>query len=129
MAAPPRILVVDDDRLMLTLLVGVLRQEGFHQVDKASNGTEALEKCMAEPPDIVFLDIEMPGMSGIETLQALKKQGTPSQVVLVSASPTAEYVMAAKEHHAAGFVVKPASPKTISEAIAKCLKARSSPEP
>lgn len=122
MAAPPRILVVDDDRLMLTLLVGVLRQEGFHQVDKASNGMEALEKCKTDPPDIVFLDIEMPGMSGIETLQALQKQGIPSQVILVSASPTAEYVMAAKEHHAAGFVVKPASPKIISEAIAKCLK-------
>lgn len=122
MAAQPRILVVDDDRLMLTLLVGVLRQEGFHQVDKAFSGMETLEKCRAEPPDIIFLDIEMPGMSGIETLKTLQDQRIPSQVVLVSASPTAEYVMAAKDNHVAGFIVKPVSPKTISEAIAKCLK-------
>lgn len=122
MATQPRILVVDDDRLMLTLLVGVLRQEGFHRVDKASSGMETLEKCKAEPPDIIFLDIEMPEMSGIDTLKALQEQGISSQVVLVSASPTAEYVMAAKDNHAASFVVKPASPKIISEAIAKCLK-------
>ncbi|MCP5279496.1 MAG: response regulator [Thiobacillus sp.] len=122
MAGKPRILVVDDDRLMLTLLIGVLRQEGFHDLDKASSGAEALEKCLASPPDIVFLDIEMPGMNGIETLDALKKQGVQTQVVLVSATPRTQYVMEAKELNAAGFVVKPMSAKVVSDAIAKCLK-------
>ncbi len=120
--AQPRILVVDDDRLMLTLLVGVLRQEGFNLVTKASSGAEALEKCKAEAPDIVFLDIEMPGMNGLETFEALQKEGIASQVILVSASPKTNYVIAAKNHQAAGFIVKPASPKVISDAIAKCLK-------
>lgn len=122
MADQPRILVVDDDRVMLTLLVGVLKQEGFSQVERATSGAEALEMCRAAPPDVVFLDIEMPGMNGIETLEAMQKEGIPSKVVFVSASPTSQYVTAAKEHHAAGFVVKPASPKIISDAVAKCLK-------
>ena len=123
MAFPqPRILVVDDDRLMLTLLAGVLRQEGYTQVDRASSAAEALEKCKTLPPDIIFMDIEMPEMTGIEAMLALREQNIKSQVVLVSASPKTQYVMSAKEHLAAGFVVKPVAPKTISAAIEACLK-------
>ena len=122
MTGQPRILVVDDDRLMLTLLIGVLRQEGFHNIAKASSGAEALEKCQESPPDIVFMDIEMPGKNGNEPQDALKKQAIQSQVVLVSATPKTQYVMEAKELNAAGFVVKPMSAKVVSDAIAKCLK-------
>ena len=118
----PRILVVDDDRVMLSLILGLLRHEGYHLLDKAVSGKEALERCRAAPPDIIFLDIEMPEMNGIETLEALQQQGVRAHVVLVSGSPTAQYVMAAREHRVAGFVVKPVSPKSITDAIDKCLK-------
>jgi CheY-like chemotaxis protein len=120
--AEPRILVVDDDRLMLALLAGVLRNEGYHHVDKASSGKEALEKCRMAAFDIIFLDVEMPDMNGIETLQVIRQEGFPSQVVLVSANPLSHYVMAARENHAAGFVVKPLSPRIVSDTIANCMK-------
>jgi len=116
-----RILVVDDNRVMLTLLTGILHQEGFHHVDTAASGDEALEKCLAAPPDIVFMDIEMPGMSGFEAMDALRKKGIQSHVILVSANPRTQYVNDAKEHQAEGFVVKPMSPRVVSDAIANCL--------
>lgn len=64
----------------------------------------------------------MLGMNGIETLNALKKTGVQTQVVLVSATPKTQYVMESKELNAVGFVVKPMSAKVVSDAIAKCLK-------
>jgi len=122
MSTEPRILVVDDDHPTLTLLARILRNEGFHFVEKANSGQAALEKCQTSPPDIVFMDIEMPDLSGIETMQMMHDQGIPALVVLVSASPLSQYVMAAKQNNAAGFLVKPLSPKLVSDTIKKCMK-------
>lgn len=116
-----RILVVDDDRLMLTLMVGVLRQEGFLDVEKAGNGKQALAKFLQIRPDIVFLDIEMPDVSGLETLQAIKAFGIITQVVMVTATPTAQNVRSAQESGAAGFLVKPVSPAKVANAVKACL--------
>lgn len=115
-----RILVVDDDRVMLTLFVGVLRREGFHAVDIAKSGNEALEKLKEQNPDVVFLDIEMPDLSGLEALKAIKEQGAETKVVMVTATPSAHNVMAAKESGADGFLVKPVSPKKVADAIKAC---------
>ena len=120
--SPTRILIVDDDHLMLTLLTGVLKLEGYTLVDRAKSGKEALEKCAENPPDIIFMDIEMPEMNGIEAMQALHEKGIKSHVILVSANPKTQYVMSAKEKQASGFVVKPLSAKIVSDAIDKCLK-------
>lgn len=119
---PSRILIVDDDRLMLTLLVGVLRQEGFVHVDRASSGKEALAKFLQNRPDIVFMDIEMPDLNGIDTLKAIKEFGVVTQVIMVTATPTAQNVKAAQEAGAAGFLVKPVSPAKVAEAVKLCLE-------
>lgn len=120
--ADPRILVVDDDRLMLTILVGLIRQEGFTNIDQARDGNEALKKFLVGKPQIVFLDIEMPELDGIETLHALKAYGTNTQIVMISALPTAARVEASKAGGAAGFLVKPISQKRIADAIRSCLR-------
>jgi two-component system chemotaxis response regulator CheY len=114
------ILVVDDDRVMLTLFVGVLRHEGYGSVDIARNGEEALAKLKDRPPDIVFLDIEMPDLGGLDALKAIKELGIPTKVVMVTATPTAHNVKAAKEGGASGFLVKPVSPKKVADAIRFC---------
>lgn len=115
-----RILVVDDDRLMLTLFAGILRREGYHAVDVAKSGKEALEKIKEQCPDIVFLDIEMPELSGLDALKAIRDLGIVTKVVMVTATPTAENVMAAKDGGASGFLVKPLSPKKVADAIQAC---------
>ena len=118
----PRILVVDDDRLMLTVMVGLIRREGYENVDQARDGSEALKKFLLQKPGIVFLDVEMPELDGIETLRAIMDYGTNTQVVMISARPTASRVEAAKEGGAAGFLVKPISQKRIGDAISACVK-------
>lgn len=118
----PRILVVDDDRLMLTILVQLIRQEGFNNIDQARDGSEALKKFIVRKPHIVFLDIEMPVLDGIETLRALKEYGTNTQIVMISALPTAARVEASKTGGAAGFLVKPISQKRIADAIHACRR-------
>jgi two-component system chemotaxis response regulator CheY len=117
-----RILIVDDDRLMLTLLAGVLRHEGYLHVQRAATGKEAIAKFLQTRPDIVFLDIEMPDFSGIETLNAIKEFGVVTQVVMVTATPTAQNVKAAQEGGAAGFLVKPVSPAKVANAVQACIE-------
>lgn len=118
--SPLNILVVDDDRLMLTLFVGILRREGYHTVETARSGKEALEKLKEQRPDIVFLDIEMPELSGLEALRAIQEMNLGTKVIMVTATPTAQNVLAAKEGGASGFLVKPVSPKKVADAIAAC---------
>lgn len=120
--AQARILIVDDDRLMLSLLQGVLRHEGYHHVERASGGKEAVAKFLQSRPDIVFLDIEMPDFDGLQTLKAIKEFGIVTQVVMVTATPMAQYVKAAKEGGAAGFLVKPVSPAKVANAVHTCLE-------
>ena len=117
-----RILIADDEHIMLTLLAAMIRREGYQNVELAKNGHEALRKFLVQKPQIVFLDIEMPELDGLETLRAIREFGITTQVVMVSATATAERVGAAREGGASGFIVKPVSQKRISDAIQSCLK-------
>ncbi len=72
MISSPKILIVDDNDLMRTLLRGILRSEDYPTVSEARNGIVALDAIAKDKPDIVFLDVIMPEMDGIETLQNIK---------------------------------------------------------
>ena len=69
----PTILIVDDEPSILQSLQGILADEGF-EVATASNGYEALQQIEADAPDLVLLDIWMPGIDGLETLKEIKKK-------------------------------------------------------
>ncbi len=68
---PPRVLVVDDSSLIRAILVANLEDAGYVVVE-AVDGAEALELCLVDPPDVVLLDVVMPGMSGLEVLDRLQ---------------------------------------------------------
>ena len=72
-----KILVVDDSSAMRMMIVRTLRQAGFggNDVDQAEDGAVALEKIRAETPDLVLADWNMPNMTGIELLEALREEG------------------------------------------------------
>lgn len=118
----PKILVVDDDRLMLTIIAALIRLEGYKNVEVARDGSEALKKFLVIKPRIVFLDIEMPELDGIEILRAIKEYGINTQVVMISGWATSGRVEASRNGGAAGFLVKPLSQKRIGDAIQACLK-------
>ena len=85
----PSILIVDDEPSILQSLDGILSDEGF-EVITASNGYEALKIIDSESPDLVLLDIWMPGIDGIETLKEIKKNNHYTQVIIITGHGTIE---------------------------------------
>ena len=85
----PSILIVDDEPSILQTLSGLLADEGF-EVTTAANGYEALKIIDAESPDLVLLDIWMPGIDGIETLKEIKKENPTIQVIIITGHGTIE---------------------------------------
>jgi len=105
--APPKVLVVDDTPLNVRLLDAVLSSNGF-SVASASSGPEALERVSDDPPDLVLLDIQMPGMGGFEVCRRLRA-GAETQflpVVMVTSSDS-EIRVDAINAGADDFVAKP----------------------
>jgi len=87
------VLVVDDERDFADLLSERLRTRGM-EVDTAYSGQEALDMARALTPEVVVLDITMPGMSGLETLDALKAERPAPEVILLTADSTLDTAVA-----------------------------------
>lgn len=117
-----KIMIVDDDQLMRALLVSMLHAEGFEQLIIAKDGVEASKQFISYQPDIIFLDIEMPGVDGIESLRLIKKHNFPVQIIMVSNHTTEDWLHAAIHGGASAFLVKPITLKKISAVINECSR-------
>jgi two-component system nitrogen regulation response regulator NtrX len=102
------ILIVDDDESMVKTLVGILRDEGF-VVSCVSNGNQALAFVHTEVPDLILLDIWLPGMDGIETLRALKRMCADVEVIMMSGHGSIKAAVEATKLGAFDYVEKPLS--------------------
>ncbi|HJX30704.1 MAG TPA: sigma-54 dependent transcriptional regulator, partial [Thermodesulfobacteriota bacterium] len=102
------ILVVDDESSIRESLSGILRDEGY-EVSVATDGVTALKKVEEDPPDLIFLDIVMPGIDGLETLQKLKERFPEIYVIIISAYGTIETAVKALKYGAFDFIEKPLS--------------------
>ncbi|MDY0131988.1 MAG: sigma-54 dependent transcriptional regulator [Desulforegulaceae bacterium] len=102
----PHILVVDDEKAILKLLTEMLRDEGF-VVSSAQNGYEALKQIEKEEPDLVLLDIYLPGINGIETLQEIKKINNSIPVIIISSYGNIDNAVYATKLGAYDFIEKP----------------------
>jgi two-component system chemotaxis response regulator CheB len=80
-----RVVVVDDSALMRRLLSSALAEAGFDVVAVAADGQEALDQCAKHRPDVLSLDLAMPGLHGLDVLRALNATGSTTRVVVVSA--------------------------------------------
>lgn len=103
----PRILIVDDNDLMRALLRGILRSESYVVIGETKNGALALEFIEKEKPDIVFLDVMMPEMDGLEALQNIKSKYPQTVVIMITGNPSVENVQESIQNGADGFIVKP----------------------
>ncbi|MEY4605236.1 MAG: hypothetical protein RIT43_2528 [Bacteroidota bacterium] len=113
-----RALIIDDERLAREELKSLLKE--FHEVevvDEAKNGEEALEKIAALNPDLLFLDINMPGMNGFEML---KRLNVIPKVIFITAYD--QYALSAFEVNAADYILKPIEPLRLKEALDKVLQ-------
>lgn len=117
------VLAVDDERPALEDLARVLRASpAVAKVQTASRGDDALHKLAHETFDAVFLDVRMPGLSGVELARVMKRFATPPAVVFVSAHESA--AVEAFELQAVDYVLKPASRDRIEEALRRVAAQR-----
>jgi len=117
MAQPQTALIVDDMPDMRSLLRATLLKLGLTSVAEAEDGAQALATYQQNNVDIVFLDINMPGVTGLELLVELKRIDPKVYVVMVSGESSISNVRAAIGFGAKGFVVKPYSVDKIEEAL------------
>jgi len=119
----PSILIVDDEPSILQSLSGLLSDEGF-EITTAANGYEALKVVDTESPDLVLLDIWMPGIDGIETLIEIKKENPHIQVIIISGHGTIETAVKAVKLGAFDLIEKPLSIDKVIVAINNALNFR-----
>ncbi len=122
--ASPKIIIVDDNDLIRTLLRGILRAEDWDIIGEARNGTAALELIEKRKPDIVLLDVLMPEMDGLETLQNIKQQYPEIIVVMITGSPSKDNVKESIEGGASGFIVKPFNSAKVLETLKRAWNPR-----
>jgi len=119
----PTILIVDDEPSILQILKSMLSDENF-EVITASNGYEALKIIEAESPDLVLLDIWLPGIDGIETLKEIKKNTPYIPVIMITGHGTIETAVSATKFGAYDFIEKPLSIDKIIVSINNALNFR-----
>jgi DNA-binding NarL/FixJ family response regulator len=110
-----RILIADDHPLTRSALTGLLEQHGFSVVAEASDGAEAIDRARELRPDIVLLDLTMPGMGGLEALPRIRAAAPDCEVVVLTASGTEGNLLAAIRGGAAGYLLKTEPPERIAE--------------
>ncbi|MEK3935707.1 response regulator [Sporosarcina sp. FSL W7-1349] len=102
-----RILLVDDEPLELQTLEKMIKDIGDYEIHKAENGLEAIDQLQSNKMDIVFLDIKMPGMNGLEVLNEIHRHWPDTIVSIISAFDDFNYAQRAMEHGAVGYLLKP----------------------
>src|SRR6516225_6120671 len=115
-----RILVVDDEAEIRRSVRMILEYEGY-DVQEASSGPEALALIEREAPDLVFLDIKMPGVDGLEVLEKIKQANEPLPVVIISGHGTVSTAVEATKLGAFDFIEKPLASERVLVTIKNAL--------
>jgi two-component system, chemotaxis family, chemotaxis protein CheY len=118
-----KILVADDSRVMRQIVIRTLRQAGFdgHEVIEAADGKQARDAVLNEKPDLVVSDWNMPEMTGIQVLGALRAAGNSVPFGFVTSECTPEMQNAAEAAGALFFIIKPFTPERFKEALSSVL--------
>ena len=110
-----RVLIVDDHPLTREALSALLTQHGFSVAGQAADGEEAIELARSLQPDLVLLDLSMPGLDGLQALPRLREAAPGCEVVMLTASVAEENLLAAIRAGAAGYLLKTEPPERIAE--------------
>jgi two-component system chemotaxis response regulator CheY len=120
-----RVLVVDDNEVVRRVLGGIIRQdEALQLIGEATHGESALEAVRLHKPDVVCLDMMMPGRDGISVLEELRETSPATQVVIITGYATPDLINKARTLGAVGFVIKPFSAAKVLSAIHVAAKSQ-----
>lgn len=119
-AGPPyRLLFCDDDESMLRLMVAHFEHLG-HEVHQASSGEECLDRHAEVKPEVTVLDIDMPGMSGMEVLPKLRRQN--ASVIMLTAQSEIKLAIQALKQGAENYLIKPTDMSHLAEMIDRAVE-------
>ena len=121
MLATERVLIVDDEKNIVSSLRDILNDEGY-DVSVADDGLGALKMIQADPPDLVLLDIWLPGMDGIEVLKTVKTYHPEIEVLIMSGHGTIDTAVQATKLGAFDFIEKPFSLDLLTETVENVFK-------
>ena len=116
-ARPLRILIADDHPLIRHTLRRDLETGGFEVCAEAPTGAEAVKAALRDRPDLCLLDIHMPGGGGIAAAEAIRRSLPTTKVVLITATPDEDGVLAAARAGAAGCLAKDLNPPSLPRVI------------
>lgn len=112
----PRVLLVDDNEVMLQRSAATLSRE-YEIVGAVKDGTAALDAVRALRPDVVVLDISMPGMSGLEVAGRLRRDGSTVPIVFLTIHDDEDLVLATQAAGGSGYVLKTQLPSDLPVAV------------
>ena len=119
----PRVLLVEDNRIYREAFKDILLQHfPAMSIVEAENADQALQKIKATPPNLIFMDIRLPGMNGLQLTQRVKKDFPKMPVVILTGYDLPEYREAAIQYGADGFLVKESLKWKDVEALVKSIE-------
>ncbi len=116
-----RVLIADDSKLIRTIIADVVHDIGATEVVEAANGNEAFDIFQQQGDiDLIVMDWQMPGRSGLEVVEAIRETGSQVPIVMVTATGTSkEHVIDAVGVGVSDYVLKPFDPAVLREKLAK----------
>ena len=113
-----KIMIVEDSNLMISVIKNFIRKEDETiEIISAGSGEESISKYQEEKPNMVFMDIKMPGMDGITALENIKKADPNARIVMCTSLKEPEQEKQAKDAGCVGYIMKPFSRQDIIDAV------------
>ncbi len=123
MTNPIRVLIVDDHPMVAEGIEAILETyDDIKVVGTATNGREAIDKAVALSPDVVLMDLNMPGMSGLSATEMILEQCPTMRILVLTMHDSAEYISTALSHGALGYVLKDVPTDEIKDAIDSVMR-------
>ena len=117
MTAPLRVMLVDDHALVRSAVRGALQASDIEVVAEAASAEAAFDQAIRARPDVILLDVDMPGMSGLRLIRELAPRLPDTQIVMLSVNGEDRNVVEAMRHGAAGYLTKDLGPEALQRAV------------